>query len=212
MEHKLSIETNTPDLTGIFLKHAETIAKGLESLDQEKFHHAADLIIRKISTNRRIFTIGNGASAAIANHWACDYTKGCSSPVTDAPPEVKPRVISLAANVPLITAISNDISYNKVFSYQLARMADAGDLLIAISSSGNSPNIIDALKMARQMGVSSISLTGFNGGYCEQWADINLHVDIYEYEASEDCHQAIMHMIAKYIRLSLLPIPIRDSE
>lgn len=207
----MSTETNTPELFSIFTRHAETIAKGLESLDQEKFQQAADLIVKKIISNKRIFTVGNGASAAIANHWACDYTKGCSSPVTDVPPEIKPRVISIAANVPLITAISNDISYNKVYSYQLARMADAGDLLIAISSSGNSPNIIDALKMARSMGVDTIALTGFNGGYCEQWSDINLHVDIYEYEASEDCHQAIMHMIAKYIREKLLP-PIVSSN
>ena len=159
----MSIETNTPGLLDIFNKHVDTIAKGFESLDQEKFQQAAELIIRKIVSHKRIFTIGNGASAAIANHWACDYTKGCSSPVTEVPPEIKPRVISIAANVPLITAISNDISYNKVFSYQLARMADAGDLLVAISSSGNSPNVIDALKMAKSMGVDTISLTGFNG-------------------------------------------------
>lgn len=208
MEQKLSTEIEeTPEdiLKVIRDTHVATVAHGLESLDQTKLQKAADNIVDCIIRERKIFTIGNGASAAIAQHWACDYTKGCSTVTSETSPRpsVRPEVISLATNIPLITAIANDISFNRIFSFQLERVSHPGDLLIAVSSSGNSPNIIEALKVAKLLNMFTISLTGFTGGYCEQLADINLTVDVQEYEATEDCHQAIMHMIAKYIRAKL---------
>jgi phosphoheptose isomerase len=99
-----------------------------------------------------------------------------------------------------MTAISNDISYDEVYSYQLERLADPYDVLITISSSGNSPNVVSAIQKAKELNIKTIALTGFDGGWCKDNADMCLHVDIDEYEATEDVHQAIMHMIAKYIR------------
>jgi len=186
----LSIETD------IILDHLGLINIGFASIDHQMFQQAAECILTAIKNGKTIYTAGNGASAAIAQHWACDYTKGCS----DLESGFKPRVISLSANIPLMTAISNDISYDEVYSYQLERLANLDDIFISISSSGNSPSVVRACKVAINKGVKVIALTGFNGGRTRDLADYPLHVDIHEYEATEDVHQAIMHMIAKYIR------------
>jgi len=173
--------------------------KGLASIDMDKLQAAADVIVYAIKSGKRIYTAGNGASAAIAQHWACDYTKGCSDLLYEAF-EFKPRVISLSANIPLMTAISNDISYDEVYSYQLERLADPGDVFISISSSGNSRSEVRACEVALEREVTVIALTGFEGGKTRELAHYPIHVDVQEYEAAEDVHQAIMHMIAKYIR------------
>ena len=187
----MSIETD------IIFDHLGLINIGFASIDHDEFKKAAELIwLTSISNHRNnIYTIGNGASASIAQHWACDYTKGCKKG------GVRPRVISLSTNIPLMTAISNDISYDDVYSFQLDALGQEGDVLVAISSSGNSPNVVKAIETAKSLKIKTIALTGFSrDNKCAQLADISLHVDIQEYEATEDVHQAIMHMIAKYIR------------
>ena len=187
----MSIETD------IILDHLGLINIGFASIDHEEFKKAAELIwMTSISNHRNnIYTIGNGASASIAQHWACDYTKGCKNG------GLRPRVISLAANIPLMTAIANDISYDDVYSFQLDALGQEGDVLVAISSSGNSPNVVKAIETAKSLKMKTIALTGFSpNNKCAQLANISLHVAIEEYEATEDVHQAIMHMIAKYIR------------
>lgn len=189
-ELKLSIETD------IIFDHLGLINIGFASIDHDVFKGAAENIYRAIKGGKTIYTAGNGASAAIAQHWACDYTKGCS----DLESGFNPRVISLSANIPLMTAISNDISYDEVYSYQLERLADPGDIFISISSSGNSPSVVRACETAIRKGMRVIALTGFDGGKTRKIAHYPLHVDIQEYEATEDVHQAIMHMIAKYLR------------
>jgi D-sedoheptulose 7-phosphate isomerase len=192
----LSTEIN---IEQIYKQHSDTVMKGLASIDIDKLQAAADVIMYAIQSSKRIYTAGNGASAAIAQHWACDYTKGCSDLLYEAF-EFKPRVISLSANIPLMTAISNDISYDEVYSYQLERLADPGDVFISVSSSGNSPSVVRACEVALERDVTVIALTGFEGGKTQELAHYPIHVDVQEYEAAEDVHQAIMHMIAKYIR------------
>ena len=190
-EHALSIATN-------YDQHCKAVKKGLESVGVEKLQEAADAILYAIRMGTVIYTAGNGASAAIAQHLACDYTKGCSR-INDPKP-FKPKVISLSANIPLMTAISNDISYDQVYSYQLERLANVGDVFISISSSGNSPSVVQACKIALAKGMTVIALTGFDGGETRKLAHHAIHVDLPEYEATEDVHQAIMHTIAKYLR------------
>lgn len=182
--------------TDIIFDHYGEVSKGFASIDHDIFGHAAEAIFRAIKDGKTIYTAGNGASAAIAQHWACDYTKGCSNLETG----FKPRVISLSANIPLMTAISNDISYDEVYAYQLERLADTGDIFISISSSGNSPSVVRACEVALEKSMDVIALTGFDGGRTRRLAHYPIHVDIHEYEATEDVHQAIMHMIAKYLR------------
>ena len=203
----MSTEINLT-LDKIRAQHTAAVARGLESIDQTNFQQAADMICKAIEEQRNIYTIGNGASASIAQHWACDYTKGSSQLDPKNDKFLKVRVISLAANIPLMTAISNDISYDDVYSYQLERIGNPGDILITISSSGNSPNVVKAIEAAINEKMGVITLTGFGGGMSKAIADqyfqgVNLHVDCPEYEAAEDCHQAIMHMIAKYIRQTM---------
>lgn len=201
-EPKLSIE-----IERIVYQHMTEIHNGLSLVSKYRLAQAGDILVEAIKNRKNIFTIGNGASASIAQHWACDYTKGCS----DLENNFKPRVISLAANIPLMTAISNDVSYNEVYSYQLERLAERNDILIAISSSGSSPNIVRAIEVANKMGVTVIALTGFTGGQCSVLADISLYVPIHEYEAAEDVHQAIMHMLAKYVRTKNSSVQISKS-
>lgn len=188
--------------------HTGAVERGLESINLDRLQEAADIICKAIKERRNIYTIGNGASAAIAQHWACDYTKGSSQLDPDAGKFLKVRVHSLAANIPLMTAISNDISYDEVYAYQIERLGVPGDVLITISSSGNSPNVVRAIEAAIEQKMHVITLTGFDGGVSKTMAEeyfhgVNIHVDCPEYEAAEDCHQAIMHMIAKYIRKTM---------
>lgn len=193
------------EIKNIWSQHRNEVIKGLDSIKLNRLEQAAKVICKAVKERRNIYTIGNGASASIAQHWACDYTKGSSQLEPENGNFLKLRVHSLAANIPLMTAISNDISYDEVYSYQLERLGAPGDVLIAISSSGNSPNVVRAIEAAMKEKMHVITLTGFDGGKSKQMAEdyfhgINVHVDCPEYEAAEDVHQAIMHMIAKYIR------------
>lgn len=196
------------EIENILVQHREEVLKGLKSIKLNRLDQAAKVICKAIKERRNIYTIGNGASASIAQHWACDYTKGSSQLDPENGKFLKVHVHSLAANIPLMTAISNDISYDEVYSYQLERLGAPGDVLIAISSSGNSPNVVKAIDAAIKEKMSVITLTGFDGGEAMKMANqyilgVNVHVDCPEYEAAEDCHQAIMHMIAKYIRKTM---------
>lgn len=178
----------------IFYDHVDKITKGFAKVDLDELETAIDILSTAVAFKNQIFTCGNGASAAIAQHMACDYTKGAASE------SFKPRVVSLSANIPLISAIANDISYDEIYSYQLDKLANEHDVLVVFSSSGNSPNIIRAIEKAKELGITVIAFTGFTGGKARELADVNLYVPIDEYEATEDCHQALMQIIAKYLR------------
>lgn len=185
--------------TKIFYNHVISFLSGMNSLDLKELEAAKCVLLEAIKYDYNIFTCGNGASASIAQHMACDFTKGCFN----AENNITPRVISLSDNIPLITAISNDISYDEVYSFQLNSLCYSEDVLFVISSSGNSPNIIRALETAKDKNLITIAMTGFDGGKARELADIKLHVDAPEYEATEDCHQAIMQILAKYLREEL---------
>ena len=118
---------------------------------------------------KNIFICGNGGSASISNHFVCDHQKGSSMET-----KLMPGIISLSSNIEIITAISNDISYDHIFSYQLERLAKPGDGLITISSSGNSKNIILAIECAKNKKLTTISLNGFNGGKANKISQIIL--------------------------------------
>ena len=170
-------------------------AKGAATVDTEALKRAGDLVGEVISAGRTIYSCGNGGSAAIANHLACDCLKGIRAGTA-----IRPRVCSLSTTVELITAIANDMSYDDVFSYQLASLGQPGDLLIAISSSGASPNIVKALTWAKENGMKTIAMTGFGGGESAKIADVSLHVNAENYGVVEDIHQSLMHLLAQYTR------------
>ncbi len=115
---------------------------------------------------------------------------------------LSPQVLSLSTNVELLTAIANDTGYENVFVYQLQSQSAPGDVLVAVSSSGGSPNIVRALTWAREAGLRTIAITGFDGGAARSAAEVSIHVDCTNYGIVEDLHQAIMHALAQYIRQS----------
>jgi phosphoheptose isomerase len=111
-------------------------------------------------------------------------------------------VLSLSTNVEVLTAIANDIGYEAVFAYQLQSQAEPGDLLIAVSSSGRSRNIVNAVAWARDHGLRTIAITGFDGGAARTMAEVAIHVDSTNYGIIEDLHQAVVHALAQYVRQS----------
>jgi D-sedoheptulose 7-phosphate isomerase/D-glycero-D-manno-heptose 1,7-bisphosphate phosphatase len=119
--------------------------------------------------------------------------------------DLRTRVFSLSTNVELFSAIANDNGYEHVFEHQMASVARPCDLLIAVSSSGRSPNIVRALDWASEHGMRTIALTGFTGGPARDLADVSIHVASSNYGIVEDAHQACMHVLAQYVRQSRMP-------
>ena len=155
-------------------------------------------ILETIKKKGTIYVCGNGGSAAIANHYVCDYLKFLRQNS-----KLKPKVISLSNNVEVITAISNDISYDKIFKYQAESLFEKNDLLIIISSSGNSKNIKELLKFSKKKGIKVIGFSGFDGGYLKKSSDISVHISAKNYGISEDSHHILMHIILQYLILIL---------
>ena len=180
-----------------FADYIQEAARAASSVDVAALELAASILVEAYSCGNGVFSCGNGGSAAIANHLQCDHLKGIRT-ATD----ITPRVVSLSSSVELLTAIANDMAYEDVFAYQLESHSSAGDVLIAVSSSGRSPNILRALTYAREHGLKTIALTGFEGGAAQALADVSIHVDAANYGIVEDLHQAIMHALAQYIRQS----------
>ena len=166
-------------------------------LPQTKTHALLDAAFARSAW---VFVCGNGGSAAIANHLLCDVAKGVQTDTA-----VLPRVMSLSANLEIVTAIANDVAFEDCFAYQLRTAARPGDVLVTISASGDSENIVRALDWAGANGVESIALTGFDGGRAAPLATVSLHVDGDNYGVIEDTHQSIMHMLAQYLRQANMP-------
>ena len=173
------------------------ITEAHRSVDRDAVMRACAILEEGFRDGVMLFTGGNGGSAAIANHLLCDYVKGIQTDTT-----FRPRVISMSANVELMLAIGNDICFEDIFIYQVRTMGRAGDILMTISSSGNSENIVRAVSWAKDNGLRTIALTGFSGGRSAGIADVNIHVEAANYGIIEDVHQSIMHIIAQYLRQS----------
>lgn len=170
-----------------------------DTIDMGAIRAAADLLLATVKSGHWIFSCGNGGSAAISNHLHCDFSKGIRTSTA-----LLPRVHTLSAHLELITAVSNDIAFDDIFIYQLSGIAQPRDLLIAVSSSGDSENIIRPLRWAKEHGVGTIALTGFDGGRAAPLADVNVHVAARNYGIVEDTHQSIMHILAQYLRQSAM--------
>ena len=175
----------------------DQLAIASESVNDKALNDAALMLGNAYARRAAVYVCGNGGSASIANHLICDHQKG-----VQADTDIRPRVMSLSSNIEIITAISNDVSYEDIFAFQLSTMADAGDVLVTISSSGDSENIVRAAQWARSNNCSVIAMTGFDGGRSSKIANINLHVKSDNYGVIEDMHQSLMHILAQFIRLS----------
>jgi phosphoheptose isomerase len=183
------------NVAGYANAYFQRLAAAAASVDAAKIDAAARLIEERSMKGSMVYSCGNGGSAAIANHLVCDCMKGVRTGST-----LRPRVHSLSATIETITAIGNDIGYEEIFAFQLESLGKQDDVLIAISSSGDSPNIVNALVKAREMGITTVAMTGFSGGRASSLADISLHVDAANYGIVEDIHQSLMHILAQYLR------------
>jgi D-sedoheptulose 7-phosphate isomerase len=144
---------------------------------------------------KQVFTLGNGGSASTASHFVCDLSKNTRR--GNLPPF---RVIGLADNLPALLAYANDDGYENIFSMQLANLVQPGDIVIAISASGNSPNVLKAIELAKSTGAKTIGFTGFDGGRLASLVDINLWVPSNCIEQVEDIHLMLEHLICKTLR------------
>ncbi|MBF0334446.1 MAG: SIS domain-containing protein [Alphaproteobacteria bacterium] len=175
--------------------YAEHLCGLLRGLDMQAVGRFIDLLLEARDNGRRIFFIGNGGSAATASHFANDIAIGTRC--GDQPF----KAVSLTDNVAQITAIANDDGYEHVFTRQLEVLIEPGDLVVAISASGNSPNVVRALDLAAARGNRTVALTGFDGGKIAQQADLVIHVRTAkgEYGPVEDVHMIIDHLIGAYL-------------
>jgi phosphoheptose isomerase len=180
-----------------FGAYAQEMARAAGSIEPAALDHAAAILIDAYTRGAGVFSCGNGGSASIANHLQCDHVKGVQTGT-----DLHPRVMSLSTNVELLTAVANDIGYEDVFTFQLRSQAQPGDVLVAVSSSGRSPNIVGAVTWARDHDLRTIAITGFGGGGARAVAEVAIHVDSTNYGVVEDLHQGIMHALAQYIRQS----------
>jgi D-sedoheptulose 7-phosphate isomerase len=165
----------------------------LQTIDLERVEQAIGLLAQTREEGRRIFVCGNGGSASTASHFATDMVKGASFGR-----EKRFRIMALTDSLPTLTAYSNDVSYECVFVEQLKNFAEPGDVLIAVSGSGNSPNVLRAVEYANSIGCHTIGLCGRDGGGLRKIAGLSLHVGHPHMGRIEDAHMVILHMIGYY--------------
>ena len=179
-------------------EYVESLKNVLDRLPWDAVDQVLQVLAEAYQRRSQVFVIGNGGSAATASHMMNDLCKGTVGHKGDAP-WARFRVIALTDNVALMTAWGNDTDYNHIFSEPLKTLAQRGDVLVAISASGNSPNIITAVEAAKQMGVKVVGLAGFGGGKLAKMADVAFVVASNEYGPVEDVHMIFDHIITGYL-------------
>jgi len=162
----------------------------LEKLDVNAINDALNLLVETAKNHKRVYVFGNGGSSATASHIQNDFCKGVSEHVDD-----KFRFQCLNDNVPTIMAIANDIGFDEVFRFQLKGVIEPGDVIVAISGSGNSENILNAVEYAQNCGNKVIGLTGYSGGKLREMSDISLHIPINSMQITEDLHMILDHLM-----------------
>ena len=187
------------DLKQFSQEYFSDLNAALVALPQDDIAKAGEMILEAFQEGRTIFIAGNGGSAATASHMACDFAKTTlgkkHEPITK-----RMRAIALSDNVPAITAWGNDVSYDVVFSEQLRNLGQAGDLLIVITCSGNSGNILEVLKAGQELGLKSLGLLGFAGGKSLGMCDHSVVVRSEDYGVIEDAHSILMHLLTAYMK------------
>lgn len=169
----------------------------LQQIDYAVVSQVVERLHDAYLTGKRVFIFGNGGSAATASHLAEDLAK---STVKDMTVPRRLRVQSLTDCVPFISALGNDWGYEYIFREQLVTLSSAGDIAIAISGSGNSPNVLHAVEWANHNGLLTCGLTGFSGGKLKNLAQIVLHSGVSDMEIAENCHMIEAHLLVSGLR------------
>ncbi|MBI3209539.1 MAG: SIS domain-containing protein [Candidatus Solibacter usitatus] len=173
--------------------YQSSLMKTIQGIDVAKVQQAIGLFKEARANGKRIFVFGNGGSASTASHFACDIVKGASFGR-----DSKFKIMALTDSLPTMTAYSNDVSYDVVFLEQLKNFAEPGDLVMGISGSGNSPNVLRAMEYANSIGCKTMALTGRDGGKLGPLAQLDINVREPHMGRIEDAHMIVCHMIGYY--------------
>jgi D-sedoheptulose 7-phosphate isomerase len=187
-------QTLRPDAKAHFADYTKRLNATLESADLSAVERLAEDLLDCWKTGRQVFIAGNGGSAGNANHLANDLIYPLS--------KIKGsgiRAQALSANPSVLTCIGNDEGYDAIFAHQLAVLARSGDVLIVLSGSGNSPNIVKALEEAKKLGVASYAIVGYSGGKAKAMADVAIHLAIDDMQIAEDSQIILGHMILQWL-------------
>lgn len=183
------------DFTSDIRRYLDKEMQVISSLDIQALSRAVNVILETRARGGVIYTLGNGGSAATASHMVCDLAKGCS----EALGEPKFLVQCLCDNTPILMAIANDFCYEDVFVWQLQGKLRPDDLVIAISGSGQSENVVRAVRYAKEVGAPILGITGYDGGKVRQLADYSMHAAVDDMQLAEDIHMIFDHMIMRVI-------------
>jgi D-sedoheptulose 7-phosphate isomerase len=173
----------------------QLVSDTLNKLPPEPIERIVVCLRQARAQNRRIFVFGNGGSSANASHFVNDMVKS-----TVRPDQPRFRLICLSDNVPTLTAYANDVSYDVIFAEPMAALAEPGDVALALSGSGNSPNVLKAMDVAQEMGLTRIGLTGFAGGKLKDRCDVCVIVPSDSMQVIEDAHLVILHSVFLAVR------------
>lgn len=185
-------------MTDAITQYLVEVQHALRSVSRQEVARVIEILLEANRARRQVFLLGNGGSAATASHFACDLGKGA---IVSGLPRF--RVVALTDNVPLMTAWANDTTYENIFAQQLAGLVQAGDVVIGISGSGNSANVLNAVRLARDRAATTVGLTGFDGGQLRRLVDVCLHVPAFCMEQVEDVHLVLAHLLCTRVRAAL---------
>lgn len=183
------------DNNNIITRYLESVQATISALPQDDIRRIVEILRKARTEKRRVYIFGNGGSAATASHFACDLNKGANS-------AGKPRLraIALTDSLPLMTAWANDSAYADIFREQLENHLEPGDIVIGISGSGNSMNVVNGLQTAKSKGATTVALTGFDGGKVKDIAHYCVVVPSNSMEQIEDIHLVLEHLITTCLR------------
>ena len=183
----------------MFRKFAEDYLAGatdcLREIQIEKLERIVDVVADAHAKGRTLFVFGNGGSASAASHIACDWGKG-----TSVPGKPRLRIVSLSDNIAVITAWANDFGYELVFKEQLENLLEPGDVVLGLTASGNSPNVLRAMEYAKQRGAVTIGFIGFGGGKLKAMVDHEITVSSRNYGQVEEIQMTLNHIISQFLK------------
>ncbi len=174
--------------------YLERLKKTYDAVDRNQINGVISALLQAYESGKTIYIFGNGGSSATASHYVCDFNKGVSIHL-----DKKFKFVCLNDNVPIVMAIANDCGFENIFSMQLEEKLEEGDLLFAISGSGNSKNVLKAVEYGRSKGNKVISLTGYDGGKLLPLSDYPIHVNINDMQIAEDVHMMLCHLMSSII-------------
>ena len=178
--------------------YKKELTDAIWQIDETVFQKAVEILYDAWKRDAQIFIMGNGGSAGTANHFVCDFGKNA----VQGEGRRRFRVISLCDNIEKITAFGNDFSFDQIFRFQLGNLMREEDVLISVSASGNSPDLVEACEYAKSCHAHQIALTGFSGGKIKDYAEAAFIVPLESYERIEDVHLNILHMLVYYFKQS----------